>query len=229
MELSGVRDGVLRQPVGADGAYALSSGRNKQGSILVCTQSSMQIYCGPLTFKSRLWLVRDVALTGVNEFPNLGEAPLAQADSRPGVVRYAAAFEALRNRSDAYLAKTGKRPQAVLLPVGPLAEHNIRTTFASNLLASGGIEAVNPGTVDANGVFAVADGHAAAVVCGTDARYADEASDVVKAARAAGITHVYLAGPEKAVADATDKPDDYLTMKIDAVEALSTLLTRLGA
>lgn len=172
---------------------------------------------------------RRTALTGVNEFPNIEENPLAQTDSFPGVVRYAAAFEALRNRSDAYLAKTGKRPQAVLLPVGPLAEHNIRTTFASNLLASGGIEVVNPGTVDAAGVFAVADGHAAAVVCGTDARYAEEASGVVKAARAAGITHIYLAGPEQAVAGAADRPDEYLTMKIDAVEALSTLLTRLGA
>lgn len=172
---------------------------------------------------------RRTALTGVNEFPNLAETPLAQTDSFPGVVRYAAAFEALRNRSDAYLAKTGKRPQAVLLPVGPLAEHNIRTTFASNLLASGGIEAVNPGTVDAQGVAVAAAGQVAAVVCGTDARYADEASDIIKAARAAGVAHVYLAGPEKSVADAADKPDEYLTMKIDAVEALSTLLTRLGA
>jgi methylmalonyl-CoA mutase len=175
---------------------------------------------------------RRTALTGVNEFPNLAENPLAQADSFPGVIRYAAAFEALRNRSDAYLTATGKRPQAVLLPVGPLAEHNIRTTFASNLLASGGIEAVNPGTVDAAGVAAAAAGHVAAVVCGTDARYADEASDVVKAARAAGVSHVYLAGPEKAVentVDASARPDEYLTMKIDAVEALSTLLTRLGA
>ncbi|BBZ53912.1 methylmalonyl-CoA mutase small subunit [Mycolicibacterium phocaicum] len=172
---------------------------------------------------------RRTALTGVNEFPNLAETRLAQTDSFPGVVRYAAAFEALRNRSDAYLAKTGKRPQAVLLPVGPLAEHNIRTTFASNLLASGGIEAVNPGTVDAQGVAAAAAGQVAAVVCGTDARYADEASDIIKAARAAGVAHVYLAGPEKSVADAADKPDEYLTMKIDAVEALSTLLTRLGA
>lgn len=172
---------------------------------------------------------RRTALTGVNEFPNLAETPLAQTDSFPGVVRYAAAFEALRNRSDAYLAKTGKRPQAVLLPVGPLAEHNIRTTFASNLLASGGIEAVNPGTVDAQGVAAAAAGQVAAVVCGTDARYVDEASDIIKAARAAGVAHVYLAGPEKSVADAADKPDEYLTMKIDAVEALSTLLTRLGA
>lgn len=172
---------------------------------------------------------RRTALTGVNEFPNLAENALAQTDSFPGVVRYAAAFEALRNRSDAYLAKTGKRPQAVLLPVGPLAEHNIRTTFAANLLASGGIEAVNPGTVAAEGVAAAAAGQVAAVVCGTDARYAVEASDVIKAARAAGVAHVYLAGPEKAVADAADRPDEYLTMKIDAVEALSTLLTRLGA
>ncbi len=172
---------------------------------------------------------RRTALTGVNEFPNLEENALAQTDSFPGVVRYAAAFEALRNRSDAYLAKTGKRPQAVLLPVGPLAEHNIRTTFASNLLASGGIEAVNPGTVDAAGAAAAAAGQVAAVVCGTDARYAEEAGDVIKAARAAGVAHVYLAGPEQAVAAAADKPDAYLTMKIDAVEALSTLLTRLGA
>ncbi|MDH6244166.1 methylmalonyl-CoA mutase small subunit [Mycobacterium sp. OTB74] len=172
---------------------------------------------------------RRTALTGINEFPNLSEAPLAQSDSFTGVIRYAAAFEALRDRSDAFLAKTGKRPQAVLLPVGPLAEHNVRTTFASNLLASGGIEAVNPGTVDAAGVAAVADGHVAAVVCGTDARYGAEASGVVKAARDAGVVHIYLAGPEKAVAEDADKPDEYLTMKIDAVEALSTLLTRLGA
>jgi len=61
-------------------------------------------------------------------------------------------FEALRDRSDAYLERTGSRPQVLLLPLGPLAEHNIRTTFPANLFASGGIEAVHPGTVDAAGV-----------------------------------------------------------------------------
>jgi methylmalonyl-CoA mutase len=175
---------------------------------------------------------RRTAITGVNEYPNLAEAPLPKAEPTPGVVRYAAAFEALRDRSDAFLAEHGARPTALLLPLGPLAEHNIRTTFAANLLASGGIDHVNPGTVDAAGVAkAVADagGAVAAVVCGTDARYADEASAVVDAARSAGVSHVYLAGPEKAVADAAHKPDDYLTAKIDAVAALSNLLTRLGA
>ena len=161
---------------------------------------------------------RRTALTGVNEYPNLAEPPLPQGDSLEAVVRYAAGFEALRDRSDAFLEKTGSRPSVLLLPLGPLAEHNVRTTFATNLLASGGIEAV---TEDA--------GAKVAVICGTDARYATEASAAVDAARKAGISHVLLAGPEKAVAEADSKPDDYLTAKIDAVKALSDLLTRLGA
>jgi methylmalonyl-CoA mutase len=175
---------------------------------------------------------RRTALTGVNEYPNLAEAPLPQLNSDGLVARYAADFEALRDRSDAQLAANGARPAALLLPIGPLAEHNIRATFAANLLASGGIETVNPGTVDAAGVadaVAAAGRPAAVVICGTDARYATDASDVVEAARAAGVSHVYLAGPEKAVADAASKPDEYLTAKIDAIAALSTLLTRLGA
>ncbi len=164
---------------------------------------------------------RRKALTGVNEYPDLAEPPLPQADSLEGVVRYAAGFEALRNRSDAFLEKTGSRPRVLLLPLGPLAEHNVRTTFATNLLASGGIEAVAD-EADA-GSFAVA------VICGTDARYAQEASAAVDAARKAGVSHVLLAGSEKAVAEADSKPDDYLTAKIDAVKTLSDLLTRLGA
>jgi methylmalonyl-CoA mutase len=181
---------------------------------------------------------RKTAITGVNEYPNLSEPPLPQSDSSYSplaagkLIRYAAQFEALRDRSDAYLARTGSRPQAVLLPLGPLAEHNIRTTFASNLLASGGIEAVNPGTVDADGVTkAVADAGspAVAVVCGTDTRYGAEASAVVEAARGAGVSHVCLAGPQQAVAGADQQPDEFVTAKINAVEVLSHLLERLGA
>jgi methylmalonyl-CoA mutase len=180
---------------------------------------------------------RRTAITGVNEYPNLAEPALPQSNS-PGTDgnsrRYGAEFEALRDRSDIFLARTGSRPQALLLPLGPLAEHNIRATFAANLLASGGIEAVNPGTVDAAGVAAAvsaAESPAVAVICGTDNRYGTEASGVVEAARRAGVSRVYLAGPEKAVAD-TDpehRPDEFLTAKINAVEALSNLLTRLGA
>ncbi|MDF2829289.1 MAG: methylmalonyl-CoA mutase, heterodimeric type, beta chain [Mycobacterium sp.] len=183
---------------------------------------------------------RRTSVTGVNEYPNLAEAPLPAdvlADSEPAVVRWGADFEALRDRSDAFLATHGSRPTALLLPLGPLAEHNVRTTFAANLLASGGVLTVNPGTVSAPGVAAAvaeAGDPSVVVICGTDARYGDEAAEVTEAARAAGVSHVYLAGPEKAVGEApggqaSSKPDEYLTAKIDAIAALSTLLTRLGA
>jgi methylmalonyl-CoA mutase len=178
---------------------------------------------------------RRTAITGVNEFPNLGEPPLPQNESPGGhgnVQRYAAEFEALRDRSDVYLARTGSRPRALLLPLGPLAEHNIRTTFAANLLASGGVEAINPGTVDAAGVASVvadSGSPSVAVICGTDKRYQDDAADIVAAARSAGVSRVYLAGPEKAVREARHRPDEFLTAKINAVEALSNVLTRLGA
>ncbi len=187
---------------------------------------------------------RRTAITGVSEFPNLAEPALPQSASPAAphaagnLLRYAAGFEALRDRSDAFLARTGARPRALLLPLGPLAEHNVATTFAANLLASGGVDAVNPGTVDAAGVaravtaISAAGSPAVVVICGTDSRYATEAAGVVEAARNAGVSRVYLAGPEKALRDLTDtahRPDEFLTAKIDAVEALSNLLTRLGA
>jgi methylmalonyl-CoA mutase len=177
---------------------------------------------------------RRTALTGVNEYPNLAEPPLPQGDSPSTVARYAAGFEALRNRSDMFLEKTGSRPKVLLLPLGPLAEHNIRTTFATNLLASGGIEAVNFGPVYAAAVAqAVSDAGSppVAVICGTDARYHADVPAVVDAARAAGVGQIYLAGPQRAVDGVGEahRPDAYLTARIDAVDALSNLLTRLGA
>ncbi|MBV8929561.1 MAG: methylmalonyl-CoA mutase, partial [Mycobacteriaceae bacterium] len=203
---------------------------------------------------------RRTAVTGVNEYPDLGEPPLPQRGDPLGMRRYASDFEALRDRSDAFLERCGSRPRVLLLPLGPLAEHNVRATFVANLLASGGIDVVNPGPVDAAGVkaavasikagvkAATADATAdatttagddepdtsapdIAVICGTDARYGAELAAVVEAAHAAGITTIYLAGPPQAVADIeqSHQPDEYLSAKIDAVQALSNLLTRLGA
>jgi methylmalonyl-CoA mutase len=178
---------------------------------------------------------RRTAITGVNEYPNLAEPPLPLRGGSSGSIRsYAADFEALRDRSDAYVERCGARPRVLLLPLGPLAEHNTRATFAANLLASGGVEAVYPGPVDAAGVgAAVAEASSpdSAVICGTDARYSAEVAGIVSAARDAGIARIYLAGPERAMADVdpAHRPDEYLTATIDAAEELSNLLTRLGA
>ncbi|GGK34657.1 methylmalonyl-CoA mutase family protein [Nocardia camponoti] len=178
---------------------------------------------------------RKTAVTGVNEFPNLGETPLSEAarGDQAGVVRYGAEFEALRNRSDAHLAATGARPKALIVALGPVAEHNARTIFTANVLASGGIESVNPGplAIDAIAAAATDAGAPIAVLCGSDARYGDEAGAAIDALRAAGVGTVLLAGPEKSVAqyEGSQRPDGFLTLRIDAVAVLSELLEKVGA
>ncbi|MEV0246665.1 methylmalonyl-CoA mutase family protein [Nocardia sp. NPDC050712] len=177
---------------------------------------------------------RKSAVTGVNEFPNLAEKPLSEAAREPSrVARYGAAFEELRNRSDAYLAAHGDRPKALLVPLGTVAEHNVRVTFIANLLASGGIESINPGPLAVEDIAAAAteSGAAIAVLCGADKRYGTEAGAAVAQLRAAGVATVLLAGAAKAVAglDDAERPDGYLAAKIDAVAALSGLLEKVGA
>lgn len=177
---------------------------------------------------------RRTKVTAINEFPNLGEAPLPadrRGENEP-IRRWAADFEALRDRSDEHLERTGARPQVTLLPLGPLAKHNVRTGFATNLLASGGIEAVNPGqVVPGEDAFAEAAKAKVVVLCGADPEYAENGAAAVDAARAAGAGEVLLAGPEKIFADAPEgsRPDGYLTMTIDAVAELSRLLDLLEA
>lgn len=168
-------------------------------------------------------------ITAINEFPNLAEAPLP-ADLRvepSRVRRWAAEFEALRNRSDAYMEVRGTRPAAVLIPLGPLAKHNIRTGFATNLLASGGIEALNPGQVTpgTEEFTTAAKSAAIAVICGTDQEYDATGKDAYEALRAAGVDTILLAGSP----GHEFEPDGYLNMKIDAAATLAELLTKLGA
>ncbi|WP_072801851.1 methylmalonyl-CoA mutase family protein [Rhodococcoides yunnanense] len=176
---------------------------------------------------------RRTPITGVNEFPNLAEAPLAPSATTSGVARYGAAFETLRDRSDAYLAANDSRPLALLAPLGSVAEHNVRTTFAANLLASGGIHTENPGPLTASAIADAVSSSGAriAVVCGTDKKYAEDAGAIVVALRDAGIEQVLLAGPEKVFAgiDGPERPDDFLTAKVDAVAVLTDLLDTLGA
>ncbi|MET9288071.1 methylmalonyl-CoA mutase family protein [Nocardia beijingensis] len=177
---------------------------------------------------------RKTAVTGVNEFPNLAERPLSEAARQTGrVARYGAAFEQLRDRSDAYLAEHGARPKALLVPLGSVAEHNVRVTFIANLLASGGIESINPGPLTVEGIAAAATeaGVPIAVLCGSDKRYGTEAGAAVEQLRAAGVPTVLLAGAAKAVADLDDaqRPDGFLAARIDAVAALSGLLEKVGA
>ena len=172
---------------------------------------------------------RKAPITGVSEFPNLGEPAFDESRRGGEGYRYGLAFENLRDRSDAHLEATGSRPTVFLAGLGPQAETTPRVTFIANLLAAGGIEARNPGVTEAGQYADAREGDEIAVLCGGDKRYATEGSDAVAALRAAGVSTVYVAGAEKGFpGDATDRPDGFLGLGIDAVAALSTLLDQLG-
>ena len=180
---------------------------------------------------------RRTAVTGVNEFPNLAENPLARpvADTTdvtpaaPRLARVGRQFEALRDRSDAALAAGGARPTVLLLPLGSVAEHNARTTFVTNLLAAGGITSVNPGPVTAGDVAGAVThaGTSIAVICGSKQRYADEGADVLAAARTAGLRRVLVAGPDSEWPGDAGTPDGTVRSGMDAVTALTDLLDEL--
>jgi methylmalonyl-CoA mutase len=162
-------------------------------------------------------------ITGVSEFPNLGEKPVQRAPAPEppsgGLprVRRDEAYEALRARSDAHLAATGSRPRIFLATIGPAAAHTARSTFASNLFQAGGIEPVTSGSFEESGATE-------ACLCSSDALYEEQAAQTAATLRAAGAGHVFLAGRPGQYTDV----DAYVFAGCDAVAVLSATLDRMG-
>lgn len=162
-------------------------------------------------------------ITGVSEFPHLGERPVerAAAPEPPSGglprVRRDEAYEALRARSDAHLAATGSRPRIFLAALGPAAAHTARSTFAANLFQAGGIEPVTEGTFEESGATEVC-------LCSSDALYEERAAETARSLRAAGARHVFLAGRPGQYTDV----DSYVFAGCDAVAVLTATLDRMG-
>ncbi|MFJ4879154.1 methylmalonyl-CoA mutase small subunit [Streptomyces sp. NPDC088745] len=181
---------------------------------------------------------RKEPITGVSEFPLLAEREVSRdpAPERPAGglprVRRDEAYEALRARSDAHLARTGARPRVFLAALGPAAAHTGRVTFAANLFQAGGIEPVHdPVTVDAATAaeaFA-ASGAGVACLCSSDALYAEQAADVARALKDAGARTVFLAG-RPGEAEETYRSagvDAFVFAGSDAVATLTSVLDRM--
>ncbi|MBY6241651.1 methylmalonyl-CoA mutase family protein [Methylosinus sp. Sm6] len=150
-------------------------------------------------------------ITGSNEFPDIGEAPVATlapfdaarlaAPAPDGAVRsaplrprrLAEPFEGLRERSDAALAETGARPRVFLANLGSVAAYTARANFAKNFFEAGGVEAVfGEDDSDIAALFR-ASGARLACLCSSDAIYAERAEEAARALAGAG-ARVYLAG-----------------------------------
>jgi heterodimeric-type methylmalonyl-CoA mutase beta chain len=140
---------------------------------------------------------RKTPITGVSEYPNLKEKPIAQSSNANQITNLnphqfsrshlnlpietlsihpiAEAFESLRDQSKAYAQKFGHYPKVCLLSFGKLSQHLARTSFIKNLVEAGGFEAIqsHQTTEDltvASAIEQIKDSQAKIVIlCGSDA------------------------------------------------------------
>lgn len=162
-------------------------------------------------------------ITGLTEFPNLAETlpdrPVDPLNER--VVRYGASFEALRD--------TPATAKVFLATIGTVAQHTARATFATNLLAAGGIGVDVAGATsdaeDLTGKYRAAGSPAVVCLAGSDKTYAEWGAAAIAALREAGATHVIIAGKPDAV---DTEVDDAASMGVDALAFLTATREKLS-
>lgn len=187
---------------------------------------------------------RKLPLTGVSNQPLPGESPppfepLPAVAPEPAPTadpvtplpwfRLAGPFEALRARGEA-----AGSPPVFFATLGPLADFTARAGFARNLLSVAGLATPGSETAwpDLDALLAgfAASGARAAVICGTDARYATDAGPVAAALKAAGCGVVILAGrPADEAGLRAAGIDSFIFAGQDALAALAGLLDLMGA
>jgi methylmalonyl-CoA mutase len=186
---------------------------------------------------------RKDALIGTSDFADLAEEPMpvlapSKRDGQTGTEgfeplprrRLAEAYEALRERSDAYLAKQGERPKVLLTCLGRASDFTARASFAKSLFEAGGIEAVE--TANGDVTKALRDsGAKLACLCSSDKSYERDAASAAQALAAAGAKHIYLAGkPSEHRAAFEDAGiGTFLYQGCDALGLLRDAYERLGA
>jgi methylmalonyl-CoA mutase len=143
-------------------------------------------------------------ITGLTEFPNLAEElPVRDGDPDP-VRRYGASFEALRDEPAAQPVH--------LATIGTVAQHTARATFATNLLAAGGISVTTDPAVT-TGVVCIA---------GSDNSYDEQGAEVAAELRKNGAEWVIVAGKPR------DWADDSCAIGVDALDFLTRTRERLA-
>ncbi|WP_213771213.1 methylmalonyl-CoA mutase family protein [Bradyrhizobium sp. dw_78] len=191
---------------------------------------------------------RKTVLIGASEFPNLHESDVAVLAARPLApaslgganitfealepMRLADPFEALRDKSDDRLKRTGIRPKVFLANLGTAADFTARATFAKSFFEAGGIEAVDSEGFSDPAALATAfksSGAALVCLCSSDKVYAEKAADATKALQAAGAKHIYLAGRpgEQEAAWRGARIGDFIFAGVDAPATLQEAYRRM--
>jgi methylmalonyl-CoA mutase len=142
-------------------------------------------------------------------------------------IRWAAPFEALRDRA--------RGPRVFFATLGALADFGPRALFARNLFAAGGVGAIGEEKEYASRDAMVdafrRSGARVAVICGTDALYAQEAAvNAAQRLKAAGADWVMLAGKpgEHEAKWRAAGVDQFVFAGQDALKELEALHAALG-
>ncbi|MGI9370994.1 MAG: methylmalonyl-CoA mutase family protein [Hyphomicrobiales bacterium] len=225
-------------------AWEIFQDIERQGGMLsALTNEHVAKLIAPVRDKrQRNLATRREPITGISEFPNLGELPVEVLSDRqntpklpddPGEMckplhqmRLAEGYEALRDASDKILADTGVRPSIFMANMGRVADFTARATWAANVFEAGGIEALrNEGfetPEDAANAFSES-GANIAIICSSDALYDDISVSTAAALKNAGAKQIYLAGKRN-----DEGVDTYVHMGCDILSLLTQAHALLG-
>ena len=183
---------------------------------------------------------RQRTITGVSEFPErlarlAGTTRHQPAPSTGGMVHAdAEPFERVQDAADAWSETRGRRGRILLVRLGSVVESAPRVAFARGVVEVGAFEAVLSSEVTSpeRAVAALAARDAvAAILCGTDARYATDAAPVAAALKGAGLELLVLAGRPGVDADALRAAgvDEFVFAGADIASVLERVLRVAGA
>jgi methylmalonyl-CoA mutase len=193
-------------------------------------------------------------ITGVSEFPLLGEAavPVLPDEEAPPPVpgseggwadgadlveteplpslRLAEPFEALRAAAE----RAPEPPRVFLAAFGAPAETVARATFSKGFFEAGGVATVSPplpakAPTELAGAFA-ASGARAACLCSSDERYAAEGAEAARVLKEGGASFVAMAGNPGDARDVFTAAgvDLFVHAGLDLIETLREVHRRLG-
>ena len=169
--------------------------------------------------------LRNIAMIGVSEFPNLEEAPLkARTPKGEGPLsekRLAVTIEQLRQ-----IAEPSK-PSVFLAAIGTPARATPRVNFAANLYAISGVHGIaGQGGEDIGTIVSdfKKSGAKIACLCASDSDYETHAVALAQGLLDAGATHIALAGKDRKI----DGIDDYCFAGCDIITFATKIHNKLG-
>jgi methylmalonyl-CoA mutase len=179
---------------------------------------------------------RREAVTGVSEFPLVGETLLSRPAAARSVggasglprIRWSQWHEQLRDRADVYALATGSPPTLTLAPLDASRASAGRAERVAALLAPAGITAIAVGAAPGDGVSGEGanPGASVVIVCGSADADADEVGAAVDRARARGASTVVVAAgdPQAPVPGAAERIID----DMDVLAFCGRMLDALG-